>query len=764
MRRGWSALRLRVSERALAHGRHVAVGAVAAGLATGAVGLPVTAVTALLAAAACRLVPLVASRSAAVAIGAVVLVAGAGGYVRVGSLGHTSLGSSFHRAVAGDATLLTAPRTESYGGQRALIQWRGEPVLLRLPRWRHQSELAVGDVVRVEGTVVPPDRTSSLLGAHAMFRATLVAATGRRRGGPAGVVDGIRRGAQAGFAKGLPPTGAALMSGMVLGQDEALPPDVRDAFQTSGLSHLTAASGQNIMLLVALALGVSIVIGIGLRARWILAAGMILLYVPLAGSGPSIQRAAIAGLATSGAALSGRPASRWYAVLLGLAGTLALDPRAVRAIGWQLSFVSVLGIALLAEPLDERLRDQRVPPPLAAAVAMTVAATLSTAPVLVAHFGRLSLAALPANVLAAPAVPVVMWMGMVSAAVAQCWPSAGAALAGLAALPLAFILWVARTGASLPAAQVAAPLAAVGLVTGCAAIWIRHRARSIPGLGRRRAAVLAPAALVVILVAAQQRWLRPAARPLAPDELRITALDIGQGDATLLQVPGHAVLVDAGPVGAPLVPELRQEGVRHLDALVLTHPQADHDGGAPAVLDQLPVSLMLDGRGGDRSATSLAVDPALRPHRTRVVAAEAGQELHAGALTLRVLWPPPGPAVPGTDPNDRAVVAIASAYGSRALMTADAESPVLAPLDLPAVDVLKVSHHGSADPGLPALLERLRPRVALVEVGRHNPYGHPAPQTMHELDAAVPAVARTDQDGTVSVDLVHGVVRDLVHG
>jgi competence protein ComEC len=154
----------------------------------------------------------------------------------------------------------------------------------------------------------------------------------------------------------------------------------------------------------------------------------------------------------------------------------------------------------------------------------------------------------------------------------------------------------------------------------------------------------------------------------------------------------------------------------------------------------------------------VALDAPLRGDGTRVVAAHAGEVLAAGALRLRILWPSGAPAVPGTDPNERAVVAIADAFGARVLLTADAESDVLDRLDLGPVDVLKVSHHGSADPGLPALLGRLRPRVALVEVGAHNTYGHPTPQTMQALAAAVPAVRRTDRDGTVRVDLRAGRV------
>jgi competence protein ComEC len=164
--------------------------------------------------------------------------------------------------------------------------------------------------------------------------------------------------------------------------------------------------------------------------------------------------------------------------------------------------------------------------------------------------------------------------------------------------------------------------------------------------------------------------------------------------------------------------------------------------------------MLLDGRGGDRSPTSTAIDRPLRQHTTRTVAAQAGQRLAAGPLTLDVLWPPAGHAEPGTDPNERAIVAVATAYGSTVLLTADAESDVLAPLDLPPVDVLKVSHHGSDDPGLPDLLTRLQPRIALIEVGAHNTYGHPTPTTLTTLRAAVPTIARTDQDGTTRIDLI----------
>src|SRR5262249_17939566 len=142
----------------------------------------------------------------------------------------------------------------------------------------------------------------------------------------------------------------------------------------------------------------------------------------------------------------------------------------------------------------------------------------------------------------------------------------------------------------------------------------------------------------------------------------------------------------------------------------------------------------------------------------RVVAASAGEVVRLGHLSLNVLWPPRAPPGwrPTGDPNERAVVALARDGPFRLLLTADAEGGITGPLDLPPGDALKVAHHGSADPGMPALLARLHPKIAAIEVGRDNSYGHPAPSTMAELRAAVPEVVRTDRDGTVRLHVRDG--------
>lgn len=736
--------------------RHLAVAIVVAGLLLGAFA-PATA-TVLGAGAVLATAVVVGLRPATgIALGALLVVAALLGAARLAAVEQTALGSRLGHAVRGEATVLAAPRIDAAGRRRALVRFRGEPVLLRAPPWRPGDVFEVGAIVAVEGRLRAPDRATRAVRAHATLLARRVAATGRHRGGAAGAVDGVRRRAERALRADLPPPEAALARGMVLGEDDALPVDLRDAFRAAGLAHLVAASGQNVMLLAALALAVSAVAGLGVRVRWLLVAALIALYVPLAGAGPSIQRAGIMGAATVAAALAGRPSSRIYALLLAAAVTLTLDPRTIGDPGWQLSFAAVGGIALLAAPTAARIVARGAPVVVAEAIAVTTAATLATAPLMAARFGRLSLVALPANVLAAAAVAPVMWLGMVAATVGQVSSAVARPFVALAGLPLGYLAALGRIAGSLPGAELALPTGAVTAVAAlCAlALWrppmVEVPARSL----RRRHLIVAGLTVVVVTLTVARGPHGVRLAPPPPGTLRVTALDVGQGDATLLQTGGHAVLVDAGPPDAPIVARLRAAGVRGLDALVVTHPQADHEGGAPAVLASVPTRLLLDGRGGDHGPASRALAVPLRRQRTQVVTAAAGQVLEAGPLRLRVLWPPPGRAASGADPNQRAVVVVVSMAGARVLLGADAESDVLAPLALPPVDVVKVSHHGSADGGLPALLDRLRPRAALIEVGRHNPYGHPAPSTLRAL-ARVPFVGRTDRQGTIAVELRRG--------
>ncbi len=686
---------------------------------------------------------------------------------------------------------------------------RGARLLVRIPRWGHWSAgQSIGDELVVRGRL----RRLATRGRATEFAAYLrrrgvagellldqARPTGRRRGGIAGAVDRMRRRAERAIVAGLPGPEADLLRGMVLGEDEAIAEPVRDSFRASGLAHLLAVSGQNVMLLAALALPGLSVAGLGIRARCAVLLCLIAVYVPLAGAGPSLQRAGVMGAAGVVAMASSRPASRAYALLLAAAATLGLNPRAAGDPGWQLSFAAVAGIVWLVPPLQAlarratgellpeggpqrraqraRLR-RRAVEGLADGAALTLVATLATAPLLAHHFGYAPLAGLPANLLALPAVAPAMWLGMVEAAVGQLaalgspFGDASAVLAPalgrLARAPVAYIAWLADRFAVLPGGQLKLPLRsplALGAsyaALGAAVVALRRavrplgpRAEAATATWRRlpaarRAAALALAAVLMLLAGG---WAL--APPGPPKLLTVRFLDVGQGDATLIQDPrGTALLFDGGPPEAHTVRLLRQAGVRRLALVVATHQSRDHQGGLADVLQRVPASLLLENADGTRDPGFLRLLAEADRRGIRRVKAVAPMAVRAGAFTIRVLSPPPRPpGPPSDDPNPRGVVAIVSEGGFDLLLSADAESEALLPLALPRVEAMKVPHHGSSDSGLPEVLRRLRPQLAGIEVGKGNSYGHPAPSTLTALRRAGIRTYRTDRDGTVSLSV-----------
>ena len=538
------------------------------------------------------------------------------------------------------------------------------------------------------------------------------------------------------------------------------------------------------MLLVALATPAFAAAGLGRGTRaWVLL-GLIGLYVPIAGAGPSLQRAGVMGAAGVVATAAARPASRWYALLLAAAVTLAVNPRAAGDPGWQLSFAALVGILVAAGPLRRAMLPAADALPaigglspgraLADGVSLTLAATLATAPLLAYHFGAVSLAALPANLLALPAVAPVMWLGMLKAALGQVAAAGPATLALGHAVrpPLVYLELLAERFAALRGSSVGvragSPLVLVGgyalvgvLVAGTVLVRRKGEDRAVELLARwrrsragtRRAVLAGAAALLAVVL------LRLLAPPGPPRVLTVRFLDVGQGDATLIQHPdGTAALFDGGPPEGGVTRLLRRAGVRRLAVVVATHQSRDHDGGLLDVLERYPVGLLLDGGDGTRDPTFRAVEREAERRGIRRVAAVAPMGLRAGGLLIRVLSPPPrAPGPPPDDPNPRAVVALVSSGSFDLFLSADAESGALDSLDLPHVDAMKVPHHGSDDPGLPALLRRLRPEVAAIEVGRHNLYGHPARSTVMAFRRARLPTYRTDRDGTVTLTIDHGL-------
>jgi competence protein ComEC len=757
------------------HPRHLALAALCGGLLLA--GHPVAAGAGGLFAAAAVVTWLRPAPTALVAALVVLLPAGAlAGSARLGAIDRSDLVSHAGSAITLRGHVVKRER-QSFGTARFRVRstalrvggrWRPAAglVQIRVRGSRDRSAPAIGDEVEAVGQLAEPSRQAEESGYAAFLRragvrvvlhAERLRPTGRRRGGLSGAIDAVRRRAEEGVGAGLGADRAALARGMVLGADEDIPERMADDFKRSGLAHLLAVSGQNVTLLAVLAWTLLGAAGVSRGPRLWTVVVLVALYVPLTGAGPSIVRAGAMGIAGTLAALAGRPASRWYGLLVACAVTLALDPRAWQDVGWQLSFAAVVGIFALVRPLGQAMRP--LPEPVRSGAALTLAATLATAPLMAFHFERASLAALPANLAALPAVAPVMWLGMLSAVAAQLAIEPAILLNAVNGFCLAHVAAIARFGAELPGAAIdvrigsARALASI-YAAGAAALWGAVR------LGRRHPGRLSMAGALVLVCAAGVVFVSGGA-PAPPREFTVTFLDVGQGDATLLQTPdGAAVLVDGGPPGTGLEGKLRDRGVRSLDVVVLTHAQEDHQGGFADVLESFEVGLLLDGGVPDDGAEHRRIVSLARARRVEVRASRAGQRLRVGReLRLRVMSAAEADSSSDVDPNLRATVMTAS-YGSfDVFLPADAESEVTGGLALADVEVMKVAHHGSEDPGLPELLERLRPEVSVIEVGTHNRFGHPRPATLAALRAAGSAVHRTDRDGAVTVTLERGEVR-----
>jgi competence protein ComEC len=582
-------------------------------------------------------------------------------------------------------------------------------------------------------------------GIHVVLRGGAYRIVGKR-GGLGGIADRLRAvvlrsldGAPAGERR-------AVLAGIVLGEDQGLSAGLRQQFRASGLYHLLAVSGQNVAYVVAGMVLLAWVLGLPRWAGELGALVAVAAYVLAVGWQPSVIRAGVAGTLASLAWLASRPRDRWYLLLVGAAVLLAWNPYSLLDPGFQLSFAAVAAIFLLAPLVDRRLEGYPIPPRLATVVSVSAVCGVATAPILWLQFGAIPVYSIVANALCAPVVAPLLGLALASSALHPVLPSAAGALAWADGWLAAYLAGCARLVGGLPYAQ-ATSLQALALLAGATlviatVVWMR---------GPRMRRTLALGGLLLALLVAWRSAPQPEPPP-PPPGLRLTVLDVGQGDSILLQVPDGAVLVDEGPPEAAVSEQLEGLGVDRLAALVLTHPQRDHVGGAADVLTNLRVGIVLDPGIPVPSPYEDAALAAARDRHVPVVRAHAGQRFSIGALRLRVLWPD-GPGSPTDDPNNHAVVLVASYGEVDALLTADAESNVTLPVRPPAVEILKVGHHGSADEGLSDLLELVHPQVVVISVGRHNDYGHPAPSTMATLQAfSSLAVYRTDLDGRVTIE------------
>lgn len=553
---------------------------------------------------------------------------------------------------------------------------------------------------------------------------------------------GVRGWFRRGLHAALPAREGALMEAIELGdrrevQDTSVREglNTRDAFARAGLAHLMALSGQNVALLVGALTLLLVRTPLG-PGRYPLLLALLGAYLWLVGPSPSITRAVLMGMAVLLGLWVGR-GKLDVPGTLGLAGVVCLGffPLWVFDLGFQLSFLAVLALTLTPR-LEARL-PAKWPQWLKFALAGTVLAELGTLPVIAHNFGQLPLVGLPANLLAAPLMAALVPLGFLAGLLGPLSVPVNYLVLPLAKLLLALVGAFGSVPA-LPWGNVGpAGFVAYGVFAVAFVLWLHHKLR---------AHVLVLVVLLCALGTALPARLDP------PRE--IVYLDVGQGDSSLVRLGDFTLLIDGGgtprgdfDVGAgTVVPALRALGVFKLDVVVASHADADHIEGLSGVLRLLPVGELWIGQRAEDDPVLAAVLQAARERRVPVREVRRGDRLAVNGATFTVLWPRGAPW--STKDNENSVVVKLEDQGFRTVFLGDTPDPLEEYLGVGPVDLLKVAHHGSRFSTGEAFLNEVRPKDAIISVGR-NTYGHPNAELLSRLSARGVRVWRTDERGAV---------------
>ncbi len=559
----------------------------------------------------------------------------------------------------------------------------------------------------------------------------------------------------------LPPEQASLLIAMTLGERSGIPRRITEAFRASGTYHILAISGLNVSLLAGALFFLLKAVRVPLRVSALVSMGLITFYAALAGGSASVVRATVmADVYLLGLVLD-READSLNTLALSALGLLLWQPLYLFDVGFQLTFVATGAIVVAVN----RLPSASLPVPWRWAVTplvLSIAAFLGTAPILVSTFHRLSLIGILANLPIVPLSGLLTGAGMLFAVLATVVPHSLGWFTVLTGWLIDLLVGLADWFARLPFASVQLFSPSIPMMI-CYYVGL---GAAIAAMGRRWLRYTAYAAAVAGVVLIGVRLL-----PIFQNgPLRMTVLDVGQGDAIVLELPGkRTILIDGGglfddrfDIGEQVVvPFLLSRWIGHLDAVILSHPHPDHLNGLQAVLRRIPIGQVWDS--GQRTAmpTYLWLEEVLRDKRIPHKILQDGYRTSEFAPVQIAVLHPSNAMLSGSprghfsDVNSNSLV-LSVKYGKvTLLLPGDIEEEAEAQLieqgaDLQA-QVLKVPHHGGRTSSSEPFLARVHPRVAVVSAGYRNRFRHPHQETLDRYRAAAIDLYRTDLDGAVTV-------------
>lgn len=529
----------------------------------------------------------------------------------------------------------------------------------------------------------------------------------------------------------------AVLCGMALGGYDGLSETTREAFSATGLAHILSVSGTHMALVAGFLI---LIIGRRGRAQIITVLALLFLYALLCGGSAPVWRSFIMSAVALAGAGSYKKAQSGNIFCAAAVLLLVYNPLWLLDVGFQLSFAATGGLIFIYPQLKEKLQFIK-PIPVREGFAITLAAQLASMPLLLWHFNQLSLVTFAANLLLVPAMELLV----IAVLGGLCLPFAGMYIIAAAGMLMQPLLNAVHFLAALPAAVVNVPhLPFACFVLYCLALAAYFKRSWLTAAERRYTLIFCVLGIAALAVY----------RCFMPQPFTVHFIDVGQGDAALVQTSGgQNIIVDCGGLQGDfdtgsriIVPYLRYLGVNKIDLLALSHGHHDHAGGAAGLARLIKVEHLLL----PQEKTSEDVEKLLRYIKPQqITTAAAGSVYTLGNCRIEILAS--GRSDGGG--NESSVIMRVSEPDGSILFTGDADESI----ELSAVnkiipaDVLKVAHHGSNYSSSPLFLQRAQPLLAVISAGADNRYGHPGREALQRLEAAGAKILRTDKLGAVKV-------------